>query len=436
MSPESPDPAPGPVAAPSAAPPASAAAGRGPGGRPTGSPGFSTPLWRAIAVFRAASVGYALFLMAPHLDLLARPWVAWAVLVAMAAWTAASAVLYARPHRRGRALLATDLAVTLCCLAATAVAVEPGYLRMAPPLTTTWFAGAVLAAAVLGGRRIALVAALAHGVVDIAMRTGLGLTITAAVPRGVVLLLLAGYSVGYLANYAAVAERRLAEAVELEARTRERERLGRSIHDSVLQVLAMVQRRGAEAGGEAAELGSLAGEQEARLRTLIGGRHGTSVSEPAGGDVGEGAEASGALAAAPTAWDAAPPAADLASLLDAHAGARVTVSAPATEIAMAPRRAREIDAAVREALGNVERHCPPEARVWLLLEHEGETVTVTVRDDGPGIAPDRLAEAAAEGRMGVAQSIRGRIADLGGTTEITTAPGQGTEIEMRVPRRM
>ncbi|MFD0777022.1 DUF5931 domain-containing protein [Streptomonospora algeriensis] len=117
---------------------ANAAVGKGPGGRSSRPPGFSTPLWRAIAVFRAASVGYAVFLMVQHLDLLARPWAGWAVLTAMAAWTAASAVLYARPHRRTRALLTADLAVAFCCLAATAVAVEPGYLRMAPPLTTTW----------------------------------------------------------------------------------------------------------------------------------------------------------------------------------------------------------------------------------------------------------------------------------------------------------
>ncbi|MFB9801310.1 sensor histidine kinase, partial [Streptomonospora salina] len=127
--------------------------------------------------------------------------------------------------------------------------------------------------------------------------------------------------------------------------------------------------------------------------------------------------------------------ADVAALLDAHAGARVTVSAPAAEVAVASRTARELDAAVREALGNVERHCPPRTRVWLLVEDEGETVVVTVRDDGPGIAPERLDEAAAQGRLGLAQSIRGRIADLGGTTEITTARGQGTEIEMRVPAR-
>ena len=49
----------------------------------------------------------------------------------------------------------------------------------------------------------------------------------------------------------------------------ERARLARVVHDGVLQVLALVQRRGAEIGGEATELARLAGEQEAALRTLI-----------------------------------------------------------------------------------------------------------------------------------------------------------------------
>jgi signal transduction histidine kinase len=61
-------------------------------------------------------------------------------------------------------------------------------------------------------------------------------------------------------------------------------------------------------------------------------------------------------------------------------------------------------------------------------------VTVTVRDDGPGIEPGRLDAAAAEGRLGVAQSIKGRLADLGGTVEIYSQPGEGTEVELRVPR--
>ena len=59
---------------------------------------------------------------------------------------------------------------------------------------------------------------------------------------------------------------------------------------------------------------------------------------------------------------------------------------------------------------------------------------MTVRDDGVGLAPDRLAEAEAAGRLGVAHSIRGRIRDLAGTVTITSRPGNGTEVELRVPR--
>jgi signal transduction histidine kinase len=58
---------------------------------------------------------------------------------------------------------------------------------------------------------------------------------------------------------------------------------------------------------------------------------------------------------------------------------------------------------------------------------------VTVRDEGPGIAEGRLAEAAAAGRLGVAQSIRGRIADLGGTVAFASRTGEGTEVEITVP---
>ncbi len=54
-----------------------------------------------------------------------------------------------------------------------------------------------------------------------------------------------------------------------DAAASERERIARGIHDSVLQVLALVSSRGRDLGGEAAELGRLAGEQEAALRALL-----------------------------------------------------------------------------------------------------------------------------------------------------------------------
>jgi signal transduction histidine kinase len=61
-------------------------------------------------------------------------------------------------------------------------------------------------------------------------------------------------------------------------------------------------------------------------------------------------------------------------------------------------------------------------------------VVISVRDDGPGIPDGRLSEAEGEGRLGVSESIRGRMRDLGGTALLTTAPGQGTEWELTVPK--
>ncbi|MFC3998723.1 MacS family sensor histidine kinase [Nocardiopsis sediminis] len=382
----------------------------------TGTMGFEAPLWRGITVFRVASLAYAVSHVVRHHELLARPWVAWSVLAAMAVWTAVAAHAYGRPGADRRYVLMLDLVIAFGCMAATGIAVEPGYLTRAPQLTTTWFGGAVLAAAVVKGRRWGMCVALAHGVLDIAVRVALGLAVSAAVPRGIVLLLLAAYAVGTMSAYAEAAERHFARAVELEARTRERERLARSIHDSVLQVLAMVQRRGADIGGEAAELGRLAGEQEVALRGLIGlqdqelDRADASSGDPAGDT------------------------ADLRPVLGARADARVTVSAPGTPVLLGAHAVREVDAAVAAALANVDRHCPEGTRVWLLIEDEPDAVTVTVRDDGPGMAPERIAEAAGQGRLGLAQSIRGRLRDLGGAAVITTAPGEGTEIELRVPR--
>ena len=68
------------------------------------------------------------------------------------------------------------------------------------------------------------------------------------------------------------------------------------------------------------------------------------------------------------------------------------------------------------------------------MEDLGEEVVVTVRDDGPGVKDGQLAAAEADGRMGVSRSIRGRVADLGGTLTLETAPGQGTEWEVRLDR--
>ena len=96
--------------------------------------------------------------------------------------------------------------------------------------------------------------------------------------------------------------------------------------------------------------------------------------------------------------------------------------------------AAEIAAAVGSALDNVRVHAGPEAKAWLLIEELDDAVSVSVRDNGAGMREERLARAEDDGRLGVAQSIKGRIRDLGGTVTITSAPGEGTEVELRVPR--
>src|SRR5262245_54639043 len=198
----------------------------------------------------------------------------------MTAWTAATTVAYARPERRTRLLLSADLAVTAGLLLSTAALQYPAAMRHGVmPVTGIWVAGPVLAWAVRYGRRAGAAAALVISGCDFLLRSE-AITV---VLNGVVLLRLAGVIVGHLARLAAEVEAERQHVVQVEAASRERERLARDIHDSVLQVLAMVQRRGAEAGGAAAELGRLAGQQEAALRALVGG--GPAADEPGDTDL-------------------------------------------------------------------------------------------------------------------------------------------------------
>lgn len=376
--------------------------------------GLEVALWRAVAVYRGLALVYAAIVIAMNFDGYAHPAAGWAVLAVMTAWTAYAVAAFGDPRRRGWPLLAADLAVAAASILATAwVETAANIAAGRPTLPVSWVAAAVLAWAVAGGRRLGLTAALVLAAANLLVHAIAGTSggIGSTTFNGIVLLVLAGLVVGHVVRLAREAEARLARAVELESANRERERLARRIHDSVLQVLAMVQRRGGELGGEAAELGRLAGEQEAALRALIG----TAPAAPA------------------RAADAAD--ADLRPLLTAHASTSVTVSTPATEVRLPAHAAREVAAAVAAALDNVRRHCGDGARAWVLLEDGADGVAVSVRDDGPGLPPGRLDEAASDGRLGVAQSIRGRVADLGGTVAIASAPGEGTEIEMTVPRR-
>ncbi len=78
-----------------------------------------------------------------------------------------------------------------------------------------------------------------------------------------------GLAVGMAAQTARRSHAQLEKAARLAASLEERERLSRQVHDGVIQVLALVSRRGREIGGETAELAELAGKQERALRRLV-----------------------------------------------------------------------------------------------------------------------------------------------------------------------
>ncbi|MEV0820285.1 MacS family sensor histidine kinase [Nonomuraea rubra] len=357
------------------------------------------PFWRAIAVFRVASLVYAAVLMAQHRGY-EQPLLGWLVIGVMALWTAAATFAYAAGPLRRWPLLATDLTVTMACLLTTPYVQGDQQVTLGSmPVPATWIAAPVLAWAVRHGRRAGTLAAAVVAAGELWSRARVGEA--SVLINETVLLLMAGWLVGHMVRLAKQAEERMQRAAEMEAAQRERERLARDIHDSVLQVLALVQRRGRELGGEAAELGRLAGEQEAALRELV------SVGPP-------------------------PPLGtiDLRSHLARYGSSSVTVSTPATPLLLPAEAAASVSAAVGAALDNVRAHCGHDARAWVLAEFLDGTVTVTVRDEGPGIPEGRLEQAAADGRMGVARSIRGRMAELGGQVSIVSVPGQGTEVEI------
>ena len=240
------------------------------------------PLWRSIAVFRFASLVYAavvLFLVDQAYLLRAL-----GLGVGRAGWDdrvdgRQHDRVYSVPARRTRLLLAADLIVTVLCAALDRAAADPGL-----PHPDRGHAGhrnlARRASPGLGGHRsgargparwppwVIGGCTVSHAQAPAANR---GVSQTTALDGPIVVLMPAAMLVGYVfeshdkPGQAGIPDR----ATEIEAASRERERLARTIHDSVLQVLAMVQRRGTEAGGEAAEIGRLAGEQEAALRALV-----------------------------------------------------------------------------------------------------------------------------------------------------------------------
>lgn len=366
-------------------------------------------LFRALAVLRVVVLVNAVGLTLYRFDNFVSPAVALVCLLVMVGWTAFAVWAYAAPARRTALLVGADLAIALGLLLVTPLVKGPGFQASVPGF---WVSGALLACAIhyrwIGG----LLAGVALAAVDLGLRQD----IDQSIYGNAFLLVIGGPVVGYMCESVQRMALERDQAERAAARAEERARLARAVHDGVLQVLALVQRRGGELGGDAAELGRLAGEQERELRALIRG------------DQPDRRTATG------TSGDRSDDLTDLAAALAELETGTVTVSGPATVVEMPAPRAEEVVAATRAALDNVRRHVGEDAQAWVLLQAFPDHVEVSVRDEGPGIPDGRVAAAEQDGRLGIAGSIRGRILDLGGTAELITGR-TGTEWELSIPRR-
>jgi signal transduction histidine kinase len=358
---------------------------------------------------------------------LRRPGIAWAALTLTGLWVV---FLTLRPWARPAAVLGADLFITggLVVLSGFVMAphtVAGGRLFFA----TTYPASTALAWGASRGSRAGVLSGLGLGLALALSRQANGIPLSSvsrsdveSLMNGVVYFVLAGLVAGLIADTLDRSAEQMRVLIheallarDRAARLAERESLARRLHDSVLQALALVHKKGRELGrhetvpgADVLALAEMAGEQEGALRSLI--LRSPDENGPAGAE-------------------------SLRDTLEATArrvpGIPVTVSSAGGSIWLPGPTVSEIDAAVGQALENVVRHAGA-TRASVFADEGGGWVVVSVRDDGAGFAFDehRLRE---NGRAGLLKSVIGRIEDLGGRVRIESAPGAGTEIEMQVP---
>jgi signal transduction histidine kinase len=178
-------------------------------------------------------------------------------------------------------------------------------------------------------------------------------------------------------------------------RTEERADLAARVHDSVLQTLTLIQKDPGDAR-------RLARRQERELRAWL-----YPDREPA---------AEGTLAGAVESA-----AAEIEELYGVRVDVVRTGDVPLDE------RTQALVLAAREAMSNAARHAGVD-EVSVFLDAGKDELSLYIRDRGSGFDPDGVAP----DRRGVAESIRGRMERVAGTARIVSAPGEGTEVELKL----
>ncbi len=192
--------------------------------------------------------------------------------------------------------------------------------------------------------------------------------------------------------------RRLAAERAERIRSQERAELAAHLHDSVLQTLALMQKR----SDDPREVAALARRQERELRRWLNGE----------------VHAEGGIAAALQAA--------AVDVEDAHG---VPIDVVAVGDSPLDDESRALVAAAREAMVNAAKFAGGTVAVY--AEAAGDQLQVFVHDRGPGFDLD----AVPADRRGVRESIVGRLERHGGRATIKSTPGAGTEVELVLERR-
>jgi signal transduction histidine kinase len=307
--------------------------------------------------------------------------------------------------RRGpgiRPVLAADTAYTLVTSLAAAAFV-PGLL----PLTWPNILGTVMVWTLLRGAPAGAAAILGA----VFLRYGTAAVSGTSAPATWIVLALVAAAVTALAIVLLVAgAMRFAHRLgEQRGRAAERERHRRDVHDTVLQVMESLALPAPDdvldPAGSLDQVRRTARAHALRLRLSLDG---DAPAEPGGLE-----HRLGALAVEMTAE-----------------GLRVDLVPLAKPADVPESVVNALHDAAREALRNTLKHAKTPRAVVCLEEREG-VVTVSVRDHGRGFNPG-----ARRAGFGIDNSIHARLAEIGGTARIDSAPGQGTRVVLTAPLRL
>lgn len=352
---------------------------------------------RGLSALRWAAWGWMAAVVAMSYHDLRRPWLA-VVLVAGALVYTTLATVWLR-HGAARLLglpaVVSELALATALILGDGWAYESGHaFSTSQPLGSVWPLVAVLSVGValdaawgiaagvlLGLARLG--AAVANGVRHFDGGQSISLVSTS------LFYIVAGAVAGYVAWLLRGAEREISAA-------RAREEVARTLHDGVLQTLAVVERRSTDA-----DLVRLAREQDRELRRYL---FGDTTAGDSTGDLGV------ALRAAAARFE------------DAFA-VPAAVLVPDDLPKLRQDQVEALSRAVSEALTNAGKHARAR-RLTVFVEPANDGVLFcSVKDDGAGFDPGKTPPG-----VGIGRSIVARMAEVGGRAEVRSRPGHGTEV--------